>query len=84
MVYRSVTENGLGSLSEVFAKGPSALIAIKVSVLRMSAAVCVYSPLAGSFKVVSTIVNPAGELVPGLTLIELRKVLDPRGKLLPC
>jgi hypothetical protein len=31
-------------------------------VLRMSAAVCVYSPFVGSFNVVSTTVNPAGEL----------------------
>jgi hypothetical protein len=72
IVYKSVTENGLGSLNDVFAKGPSARIAVKVSVLRMSAAVCVYNPFVGSFNVVSTIVNPPGDVVPGLTLIELR------------
>ena len=72
MVYKSVTENGLGSLNDGLEKGPSARIVVKVSVLRMSAAVCVYSPFVGSFNVVSTTVNPAGEFVPGLTLIELR------------
>ena len=63
MVYRSVTENGLGSLNDVFVKGPSARIAVKVSVDRMSPAVCVYSPFVGSFRVVSTIVKPEGEVV---------------------
>jgi hypothetical protein len=72
MTYKSVTENGLGSLNDVFAKGPSARIAVKVSVDRMSAGVWVYSPFVGSLNVVSTIVKPEGEDVPGLTLIELR------------
>ena len=84
MVYRSVTENGLGSLNDVFVKGPSARIAVKVSVDRMSPAVCVYSPFVGSFRVVSTIVKPEGEVVPGLTLIELRYGLAPNGDELPC
>jgi hypothetical protein len=72
MVYKSVTENGPESLNDVFAKGPSARIEVKVSAFKMSAAVCVYSAFVGSLNVVSTIVKPEGEDVPGLTLIELR------------
>ena len=60
MIYKSVTENGLGSLNDVFDMGPSVRIAVKVSAFRMSTAVCVYSPLVGSFRVVSTI---EGEIV---------------------
>ena len=73
IVYRDVTENGAGpSTKPVLLNGPSARSTVNVSVDKMSAAACVYSPLAGSFSVVSTTVKPAGELVPGLTLIELR------------
>jgi len=73
IVYRAVSEKGAGSSAKgVLLKGPSARIAVNVSVDRISAAACVNSPLAGSFSVVSTTVKPAGELVPGLTLIEVR------------
>ena len=84
IVYKSVTENGLGSLNDICVKGPSARMAVKVSVASRSAGVCVYSPFAGSLKVLSTIVKPPGELVPGLTLIELAYGLAPSGDVLPC
>ena len=73
IVYKSVTENGPGpSAKDVLVNGPSARIVVKVSELKMSAAVWVYSPLAGSFSVDSTTVKPVDDAVPGLTLIELR------------
>ena len=73
IVYRAVSEKGAGSSAKgVLLKGPSARIAVNVSVDKISAAACVNTPLAGSFSVVSTTVKPAGELVPGLTLIEVR------------
>lgn len=84
MVYKSVTENGLGSLNDVLVKGPSARMAVKLSVDNLSAGACVYSPFPGSLNVVSTIVKPDGELVPGLTLIELRYGIAPSGVELPC
>src|SRR5262249_3581504 len=71
IIDRAVTENGAGSSARgVLLKGPSARIAVNVSVDKISAAACVNSPLAGSFSVVSTTVKPEGEPVPGLTLIE--------------
>ena len=80
IVYRAVSEKGAGSSAKgVLLKGPSARIAVNVSVDKISAAACVNSPLAGSFSVVSTTVKPAGELVPGLTLIELAYGLAPTG-----
>ena len=54
-------------------------MAVKVSVDSRSAGVCVYSPFPGSLKVLATIVKPVGELVPGLTLIELAYGLAPTG-----
>jgi len=84
IVYKSVTENGLGSLNDIVVRGPSAPMAVKVTVDSRSAGVCVYSPFPGSLKVLSTIVKPAGELVPGLTLIELAYGLAPNGVELPC
>jgi len=39
IVCKSVTENGLASLNELLVNGPSARIAVKVSVDKMSAAV---------------------------------------------
>jgi len=84
IVYRSVTENGLGSFNDIFVRGPSARMAVKVSVDSRSAGVCVYSPFPGSLKVLSTIVKPVGELVPGLTLIELAYGLAPNGVEFPC
>ena len=45
IVYRAVTENGAGpSIKDVLLKGPSARIAVNVSIDKISAAACVYSP----------------------------------------
>ena len=64
-MYRSVTENGLGSFNDIFVRGPSARMAVKVSVDSRSAGVCVYSPFPGSLKVLATIVKPVGDGLPG-------------------